>query len=88
MVASLPEHAHLFAEHGCFGGRAEGNRKIHVDCSAEDKARGSNLTPLPEKFKALKVTQAMDDAWIKLLKDNNIGAKKDSLEQEEEEEKR
>jgi hypothetical protein len=43
---------------------------------------------LPEKFKALKVTQAMDDAWIKLLKDNNIGAKKDSLEQEEEEEKR
>eukprot|EP00804_Cyclotella_cryptica_P001931 CCRYP_007358-RA/>CCRYP_007358-RA protein AED:0.21 eAED:0.22 QI:0/0/0/0.75/1/1/4/0/197 len=28
MVASLPRHSHLFAEHGCFGGRNDGE-KIH-----------------------------------------------------------
>lgn len=68
MVASLPEHAHLFAEHGCFGGKKDG-KKIHVDCS---DSRKDNLTPLPDNFKALKVNKAMDDAWIKLLEDNHI----------------
>ena len=67
MVASLPEHAHLFAEHGCFGGNKDG-KKIHVDCSDSEV----NLTPLPDNFKALKVNKAMDDAWIKLLEDNHI----------------
>jgi len=71
MVASLPEHAHLFAEHGCFGGKKDG-KKIHVDCSDSEKTRGDNLTPLPDNFKALKVNKAMDDAWIKLLEDNHI----------------
>lgn len=78
MVASLPEHAHLFAEHGCFGGRDD-NGKIHVDCADKENARGGeNLTPLPEEFKALKTAPEMNDAWMKLLRDNNIIAKEGS----------
>ena len=78
MVASLPQHAHLFAEHGCFGGKDD-NGKIHVDCSDKERARGGeNLTPLPEGFKPLKIEPAMDDAWIKVLKDNNIITKKEN----------
>jgi len=68
MVASLPEHAHLFAEHGCFGGK-DGNKKpIHVDC-ADAAAKGEILTPLPESFKPLKITDEMDQAWLDLIKD-------------------
>ena len=82
MVASLPQHAHLFAEHGCFGGK-DSNGKIHVDCSDKERARGGeNLTPLPEEFKPLKIGPEMNDAWIKLLKDNNVIAKKGSAKAE------
>ena len=78
MVASLPQHAHLFAEHGCFGGKEKGNKKIHVDCADTENARGGkNLTPLPEEFKPLKIDKSMHDAWLKLLEDSKIGAKKD-----------
>lgn len=81
MVASLPEHAHLFAEHGCFGGKDESNKKIHVDCHDKIRARGENLTPLPDNFKPLNLTEAMDDAWLKLLAENNVGAKEETKEQ-------
>lgn len=78
MVASLPEHAHLFAEHGCFGGRDKEGGKIHVDCHDKMNARGENLTPLPDDFKPLQLDETMDEAWTKLLADNGIGAKNDS----------
>lgn len=79
MVASLPQHAHLFAEHGCFGGKKD-NKKIHVDCSDTKNARGGeNLTPLPEEFKPLKIDKSMHDAWLKLLEDSKIGAKRDDI---------
>lgn len=78
MVASLPEHAHLFAEHGCFGGKNEIGGKIHVDCHDKKTARGENLTPLPDDFKPLQLDETMDEAWLKLLAENNVGAKKEA----------
>jgi hypothetical protein len=85
MVASLAEHAHLFAEHGCFGGRENGEgkpKKIHVDCHDKENARGGeNLSALPEDFKPLKLDETMNDAWKKLLLDNGVGAAKDSESQ-------
>ncbi|KAL7478980.1 hypothetical protein ACHAW6_004730 [Cyclotella cf. meneghiniana] len=74
MVASLPRHSHLFAEHGCFGGRDEG-QKIHVDCSEPKNANGEHLTPLPELFKALPLTKEMDDAWLDIIKDFKAGGR-------------
>eukprot|EP00804_Cyclotella_cryptica_P019508 CCRYP_006663-RA/>CCRYP_006663-RA protein AED:0.15 eAED:0.15 QI:286/1/1/1/0.66/0.5/4/493/463 len=74
MVASLPRHSHLFAEHGCFGGRNDGE-KIHVDCSRAKNAKGEHLTPLPESFKALNLTKEMDDAWLDLIKDFKAGGR-------------
>ena len=77
MVASLPQHAHVFAEHGCFGGGDSQGSKIHVDCSDTKNARGENLTPLSEEFKPLKIDESMHNAWLKLLEDEKMEAKKD-----------
>ena len=95
-VASLPQHAHLFAEvsvvertlppwihhrcniphthpcfdfqHGCFAGKDKNNKKILVDCSDANRAKGEVLTPLPESFKPLVLTDEMDKAWFDLVK--------------------
>ncbi|KAL3780208.1 hypothetical protein HJC23_007532 [Cyclotella cryptica] len=75
MVASLPQHAHLFGEHGCYGGRVEGGKQIHVDCSQSKNAAGDHLTPLPESFKPLNLTKEMDGAWLDLIKDFKLGGK-------------
>jgi len=69
MVASLPEHAHLFAEHGCFGGKDAKGQKIHVDCSHAKQAKGEMLTPLPESFKPLTMDAKMDEEWYNIMKD-------------------
>mmetsp|Transcript_32032 Transcript_32032/g.67341 ORF Transcript_32032/g.67341 Transcript_32032/m.67341 type:complete len:383 (-) Transcript_32032:206-1354(-) len=58
LVASLPDHQHLFAEHGCFG-RAKG-----MECE-----EGGNNTPLPKSFKPLPLTKEMDNQWMDLIKD-------------------
>ncbi|KAL7529792.1 hypothetical protein ACHAXR_003157, partial [Thalassiosira sp. AJA248-18] len=61
LVASLPEHAHLFAEHGCLHQK---------ECGKEGLGGGvSELTPLPESFKPLPMTKEMDDQWMDLIKD-------------------
>eukprot|EP00957_Ditylum_brightwellii_P209114 15360408-Ditylum_brightwellii.AAC.1 len=63
MVASLPEHAHLFPELGCVGQRL---------CDPE---RGE--TPTPESMLPLNLTQAMDDAWNTLVRENVAGMPKE-----------
>ena len=61
LVASLPEHAHLMAEHGCYaygkGGECgiAGNREVD--------------SVLPDSFKPLKLTDDMDKEWSELIKD-------------------
>ncbi|KAL7543766.1 hypothetical protein ACHAXR_013076 [Thalassiosira sp. AJA248-18] len=76
LVASLPEHAHLFAEHGCLIGKNYGSAgeekkaTYHQECGKEGLGKGaSNLTPLPESFKPLHMSKEMDDKWIDLIKD-------------------
>ena len=70
MVASLPEHAHLFPEHGCV--YRDGTKNIvHRPCSIEN-----GETPLPDSMLPLKLTQEMDDSWMKLINDNVAGMPK------------
>jgi len=74
MVSSLPQHAHLFAEHGCYGGRNEKTKeKFHEDCKT---AKGDHLTPLPESFYPIKLTAEMDEAWFDLIKNFKTPGKK------------
>ncbi|EJK60904.1 hypothetical protein THAOC_18679 [Thalassiosira oceanica] len=64
LVASLPEHAHLFAEHGCY--RSQKGQ----ECGKPGIGPGvSDLTPLPEHFKPLQITEEMDHNWSQLIKD-------------------
>lgn len=79
MVASLPEHAHLFAEHGCYGGKDKDNKKIHIDCSDQGKAKGEVLTPLPESFKPLPLNNGMDKEWFELIKNFKTSGRKKNL---------
>ena len=55
-------------QHGCFAGKDKNNNKILVDCSDADRAKGEVLTPLPESFKPLVLTDEMDKAWFDLVK--------------------
>lgn len=59
MVASLPEHEHLFAEHGC---GAKGDPR---ECE-----EGGISSTLPRSFYPLNITQEMDDKWETLVKNN------------------
>lgn len=62
MVASLPEHAHLFPEHGCYNDRTRSNRV----CGAR---KGGELeTPLPKEYWPLELTPEMDSEWENLVK--------------------
>jgi len=57
-VAALPEHAHLFPEFGCFGGRNENGQIIHRECD-----KNKLETPLDKSMYLLNITQQMDDEW-------------------------
>ena len=56
----LAEHQHLFAEHGCYS-NVKGK-----ECGKEVT---KNVTPLPDNFKPLKITEAMDKAWLDIIRD-------------------
>ena len=58
-------------QHGCFAGKDKNNKKILVDCSDANRAKGEVLTPLPESFKPLVLTDEMDKAWFDLVKNFN-----------------
>lgn len=66
-VASLPEHAHLFPEFGCYAGREDGEIK-HRECGT---GRDGKLeTALPSQFYPLKLTPQMDEDWAQLIRTN------------------
>lgn len=53
-------------QHGCFISQD----KAHVDCNNTELAQGGkNLTPLPESFRPLILTEEMDRAWLDMIKD-------------------
>jgi len=62
MVASLPQHAHLLTEHGCIG-RVGRTPSDNVDCG------NKGTTALPKHFKAINLTEDMDENWLELIKD-------------------
>jgi cyclopropane fatty-acyl-phospholipid synthase-like methyltransferase len=63
LVASLPQHSHLFAEHGCFEGGKTG-----FECGKKG-TKSEGLTALPDDFKPLVLTDDMDKAWFDLVGD-------------------
>jgi hypothetical protein len=70
MVASLPEHAHLFPEPGCVHVPVRKGPFVRRPCSIKN-----GETPLPDSMLPLNLTQAMDDAWMNLIKENVAGMK-------------
>ncbi|KAL3765972.1 hypothetical protein ACHAWO_002964 [Cyclotella atomus] len=61
-VAALPQHMHLFAEHGCFE-----NDKL-VECGKNGTST-EGLSALPDRYKPLELTAEMDKAWFDLIAD-------------------
>lgn len=66
-VASLPEHQHLFAEHGCYKDRVDG--KIKNRACGEGRG-GDKESVLPPEYLPLELTQDQDKAWVDILKAN------------------
>jgi hypothetical protein len=58
-VASLPQHAHLMAENGCYGGRGHGDQNqvflIHRECGTGKS--GEHETKLPNEFKPIIIQE-------------------------------
>lgn len=73
LVASRPEHAHLFAEPGCF----VDYKKPNVHCGEEKdlQARAVN-SPIPEEYKFIPYKEEQHLAWEQCVKDSvNTGDK-------------
>lgn len=62
VVASLPEHSHLFPELGCFAGKGDKGEMVHRDCSAQ---KGETV-PNP-RMNPLNLTEAMHQKWVDWL---------------------
>jgi hypothetical protein len=56
-VSALPEHAHLFAESGCFVSRGQPNKQCG---DLKDAGKESKL---PDSFLPIRLTPEMDTAW-------------------------
>jgi Methyltransferase domain len=68
-VASLPEHAHLFPEHGCYGGR-NSTHVINRVCGTGNDEQKDVETPLPKELWPIELKPEMDDAWYELVRKN------------------
>mmetsp|Transcript_1007 Transcript_1007/g.1550 ORF Transcript_1007/g.1550 Transcript_1007/m.1550 type:complete len:389 (-) Transcript_1007:53-1219(-) len=66
-VASLPQHAHLLAEPGCFLKTEKGER-VNRECGTGDSERAKIESVLPDEFKPLEMTENMDHAWFEHVK--------------------
>ena len=73
MVASLPEHHHLFAEDGCFKSyrpdpitrkRVTITRPCGTSTNKDEKETESVL---PDNFLPIQMDESMDKAWEKLV---------------------
>jgi glycosyltransferase involved in cell wall biosynthesis len=65
VVAALPQHAHLFPEFGCFGGRGNG-QIVHRECGTGKE--GALETPLDRSLYPLALTPEMDSEWENLIR--------------------
>jgi hypothetical protein len=64
-VGALPEHAHLFAEPGCFENHVDGNLTLK-DCGTGIGA--DQETPLPPEFKSLPIKESAQKQWEERVK--------------------
>jgi SAM-dependent methyltransferase len=64
-VASLPEHAHLFYEPGCYKDYVKG-KIVQKECGTG--VGGDLETPLPPHFYPTKLTPEMDTKWEDLIR--------------------
>ena len=91
MVASLPQHHHLFAEPGCFAGYAQdGGTRTSVlrDCGTGNDPQVKEVeTPLPESFKPIKLDNSMDEAWERLVFGKTTAERKAEAKNKKEEAK-
>jgi Methyltransferase domain len=71
VVAALPEHAHLFPEHGCYGNKPEQDQKYR-ECGTGPN--GALESVLPASFYPLVPTKEQDEAWHVLIQ-KHIGTK-------------
>jgi len=67
-VAALPQHAHLFGEHGCFQDRGLPNRECGKPVSDNQKVTAQRETPLDPAFYPLVLTPEQDQAWYDIVK--------------------
>ena len=72
MVASLPEHHHLFAESGCDDGKKKnpitGKMKVvKRRCKTGTKKQIETESALPDSFLPIRLDPSMDTAWDKLI---------------------
>lgn len=70
VVASLPEHAHLFATHGCYKGKGPNGILDIVNRECGTGKDGPMETKLDQAFLPLPLTNEQDEAWYKLVQDN------------------
>lgn len=73
VVASLPQHAHLFAEHGCYGGRGDGGSILHKECG--EGRGGEKESKLPASYYPLIMTPEQDEAWLQKVSQSIAEAK-------------
>jgi len=64
-VGALPEHAHLFAEPGCFQSRIKGNLTVK-DCGTGEG--GFKESTLPPEFKPLPLLDENQKKWEEKIK--------------------
>jgi hypothetical protein len=72
-VAALPEHAHLFAEHGCYDhiNSLPGQPIKHRECGKPiGRNTGESESRMPKSFYPIDLTDTMDKAWENMVKKN------------------
>lgn len=67
-VASLPQHAHLLAEPGCFLERAKDGSPVNRECGTGNDEQSNIETTLPDAFKPLEITEKMDHDWFEHIR--------------------
>jgi hypothetical protein len=72
-VASLPQHAHLLADPGCYLTRDK-NGLVNRECGklnlmfTGQKQTVAMESVLPQEYRALKITEEQDNKWFEHVK--------------------
>jgi len=65
VVASLPEHQHLLAEHGCYNDGSKPGSIIHQECG-----KRPHESVMPPHFQPLETTRDQDQAWLAAIREH------------------